>query len=118
MHITSEKDITGQAAKYLREQANLTQKAFWNSVGLTQSGGCRYEQGQSIPRPIRILIYTIYAAGIRIDATSEAGTSELQRLAKLQASERAADKEVIGEKIVQAQSHLNRAAGLIAGLSN
>lgn len=114
MNISSEKDITGAAAKYLREQANLPQKAFWNSVGLTQSAGCHCEQGQSVSRPIRILIFTMYVAGLRIDATTEQGTTSLHRLAQLQASEGADTLEAIGATMLSAKSHLSRALGMLS----
>lgn len=118
MHIHSEKDITGVAAKHLREQANLTQKAFWNSLGLTQSGGSRYEQGQALPKPIRILLFAIYVAGLRLDASTDSGAAGLHRLAQIQASESAADREKIGQAMLAAKSYLTRAAGLLAGIAH
>ena len=52
MHeIRTEQDVTGEAAKALRESCGLSQKAFWSAVGLTQSGGCRYERGNRLPKP-------------------------------------------------------------------
>lgn len=118
MHITSEKDITGQSAKFLREQGHLKQKAFWNAVGVTQSGGCRYEQAQDIPRPVRMLIFMIYVAGLKIDASTPESAQQLCRLAKLQASDAAADREKLGETMLAAKSHLTRAVGLLSGISN
>lgn len=84
MHINTEKDISGDIAKQLRANAKLTQKQFWYSLGLTQSGGSRYERLQAIPRPVRILIFAMYVAGIQIDATSEQGAAQLIALAKKQ----------------------------------
>ena len=114
--IASEKDINGAAAKALREEAGLTQKAFWNSMGLTQSGGSKYEQNNRIPRPIRILIYTMYVAGIKVDATSKSGTEQLVRLAQLQASETSQKSSEVGAKIMQAMSHARKAANILSAL--
>lgn len=116
MNVTSEKDITGQVAKALREQAGMTQKSFWNSLGLTQSGGSRYEQGHPLPRPIRILIYTMYVAGLRVDASSKDGVDRLSRLSQLQASEIASNREKIGAKIMDAMQHIKKASNILSAL--
>lgn len=73
MDITTEKDITPDVARKLREKAGLTQKAFWEAVGSTQSSGHWFETGkrQGIPRPIRILIFQRYVAGIDLDYSTE-----------------------------------------------
>ncbi len=43
--------------KQLRSRSGLTQDAFWNPIGISQSGGSRYESGtRRIPRPIQLLI--------------------------------------------------------------
>lgn len=118
MNIASEKDINGAAAKALREQAGLTQKAFWNAMGITQSGGSRYEQVQTIPRPVRILIYAMYVAGIRIDASTKPGTDHLLKLAQLQASEMSENSEAIGAKIIDAMKHVRKASNILAALES
>ncbi len=116
MNITSEKDINGHAAKALREKAGMTQKAFWNSLGLTQSGGSRYEQGHPIPRPVRILIFTMYVSGLKVDASTKEGVDGLSRLAQLQASEVARESERIGAKIMDAMQHVRKAATILSAL--
>lgn len=116
MHIQTEKDVSGTAAKFLREQAGLTQKEFWKSIGLTQSGGSRYEQGQTIPRPIRILLFVMYAAGLKIDATTEAGAAALTRLSHIQASENVADREQVGAKLLDAQRSIKQAQSVLASI--
>ncbi len=40
----------------LRESLGLNQSAFWSKFGVTQSGGSRYENGRTIPKPIRVLL--------------------------------------------------------------
>lgn len=113
MHIATEKDISGHVAKQLRIAADLTQKEFWASLGLTQSGGSRYENENSIPKPIRILIFAVYVAGIRIDAETQPGADQLKRLAMLQASEHATDKVKIGSAIMDLNKAVKRTAKLL-----
>lgn len=71
MQITSEKDITPEAAKSLREKAGMTQKEFWENVGSNQSSGHWFENGKrkSIPRPLRILLFLRYVAGIALNVS-------------------------------------------------
>lgn len=52
----------------LRESLNLNQHNFWAPVGVTQSGGSRYESGRNVPRPTAILAHRIYVQGEPIDA--------------------------------------------------
>lgn len=114
MEVKTETDITGAAAKALREQAGLTQRAFWEPMGITQSGGCRYEAGHPVPRPIRILVFANYVAGLRIDASTTEGAASLVRLGRLQASEAAANAEKIGAKMAEAISAVRQVNKMLA----
>lgn len=109
MNIKTEKGIDAVAARHLRETSGLTQKAFWGQIGITQSGGCRYENGGEIPKPVRILLYVIHVAGLKIDASTEEGAADLMRLGKLQASELADQKEEIGERMQTVMKHVRSA---------
>ena len=118
MHqIHTERDVTGEAAKALRERRGLSQKAFWSAVGLTQSGGCRYERGNRLPKPIRILLFITYVARLKIDASTPAGADELCKLASMQAAGLRPNIARMGEKLVEAKSHINKAAGALAEIS-
>ena len=44
----------------LRKSLGLNQAEFWRSFEVTQSGGSRYENGRSMPRPVRKLLGIIY----------------------------------------------------------
>lgn len=44
----------------LRRQTGLCQHDFWKQVGVTQSTGCRYESGQTVPEPVLILVKLVY----------------------------------------------------------
>ncbi len=34
----------------IRKKLGLTQAEFWPAIGVTQSGGCRYESGRRMPK--------------------------------------------------------------------
>ena len=44
----------------IRERLGLNQTDFWAKVGITQSGGSRYESGRSLPRAVRELVRLVY----------------------------------------------------------
>ena len=44
----------------LRWKKMLNQGPFWARVGITQSGGSRYETGRRIPRPVQMLLSLAY----------------------------------------------------------
>lgn len=44
----------------VRRLAGLNQSDFWSRIGVTQSGGSRYESGRNIPKPVMKLIELTY----------------------------------------------------------
>lgn len=46
--------------KELRAKLKLSQAEFWGRIGVTQSGGSRYESGRSIPAPTKTLLTITY----------------------------------------------------------
>jgi len=54
--------ITGEQALAMREKAKATQSEFWKHLGVTQSGGSRYESGRNIPTPVRLLLALRYGS--------------------------------------------------------
>lgn len=51
----------------IRRKLGLNQQQFWEKVGVTQSGGSRYESGRSIPKPVLMLLHTIHLSGIDLE---------------------------------------------------
>ena len=43
-----------------RQKLGINQTKFWSRVGVTQSGGSRYESGRNIPRPVQMLLRIAY----------------------------------------------------------
>jgi DNA-binding XRE family transcriptional regulator len=42
-------------AREIRHKLGLNQQQFWSTLGVTQSGGSRYESGRNMPKPVREL---------------------------------------------------------------
>jgi len=44
----------------LRKKLGINQIDFWSQIGVTQSGGSRYESGRTMPKPVRELLRLVY----------------------------------------------------------
>ncbi len=57
---------SAEEIKAFRKKIGLNQGAFWSRIGVTQSGGSRYEAGgRRIPRTIQLLLHVAYAPEAR-----------------------------------------------------
>ena len=52
--------------KEIRRRLRLNQQEFWSRIGVTQSGGSRYESGRTIPKPVRELLRLVHIEGIEL----------------------------------------------------
>jgi transcriptional regulator with XRE-family HTH domain len=52
----------------LRRKLGLNQHQFWSPIGVTQSGGSRYENGRNMPKPVRELVRLAYVEQIDLKA--------------------------------------------------
>lgn len=68
-------DINSEFVVTTRKRLGLNQAEFWKPLGVTQSGGSRYESGRTIPAPTRKLIFLMHVVGI--------DTSLSQRLSRV-----------------------------------
>lgn len=50
----------------IRDEIGMNQKQFWSALGVTQSGGSRYESGRNMPKPVRELFRLLYVERIDI----------------------------------------------------
>jgi len=50
----------------IRRKLGLNQQQFWSQLGVTQSGGSRYESGRNIPRPVQQLLRLVHVEHIDI----------------------------------------------------
>ena len=51
----------------LRRSLGLNQHDFWSVVGVTQSGGSRYETGRTMSNPVRELVRLVHLKGINLN---------------------------------------------------
>jgi hypothetical protein len=113
MEITTESDINGEAARWLRGRAELPQHAFWASVGVKQPTGANYELGNTdIPQSVRILVFIKYAAGIEVDASTVDGAKALGRLAIIQEADKL-EGGAVTAAIADALHHIKQAGAAI-----
>lgn len=80
----------------IRRKLGMNQQQFWSKLGVTQSGGSRYESGRSMPRPVQHLLRLVHVeqidiAKVRKDdfevieylkANDASGFKELKKLAR------------------------------------
>ncbi|MCC7487751.1 MAG: hypothetical protein IT529_22500 [Burkholderiales bacterium] len=52
--------------RQIRNRLSMNQQEFWARVGVTQSGGSRYESGRKMPKPVRELLRLVHIEGIEL----------------------------------------------------
>ncbi len=50
----------------IRRKLGMNQSQFWSKIGVTQSGGSRYESGRNIPRPVQALLKLVHVEQVDI----------------------------------------------------
>ena len=53
-------------AREIRRKLGMNQQQFWSPLGVTQSGGSRYESGRNMPRPVQQLLRLVHVEQIDI----------------------------------------------------
>jgi hypothetical protein len=53
-------------ARGIRRKLDMNQQQFWAKLGVTQSGGSRYESGRNMPRPVQHLLRLVHVEHIDI----------------------------------------------------
>ncbi len=48
----------------IRRKLGMNQHEFWTRIGVTQSGGSRYESGRKMPKPVRELLRLVHVEGL------------------------------------------------------
>lgn len=54
----------------IRRKLRMNQRQFWAKLGVTQSGGSRYENGRNMPRTVRQLLRLVYVEMIDIGSVT------------------------------------------------
>ncbi len=50
----------------IRRKLGLNQQEFWSRIGVTQSGGSRYESGRNIPKAVRELLRLVHIEKVNL----------------------------------------------------
>lgn len=53
-------------SREIRRKLGINQQQFWSQLGVTQSGGSRYESGRNMPRPVQHLLRLVHVEQIDI----------------------------------------------------
>ena len=53
-------DAVGIDPRQIRLRLGLSQEEFWTRIGVTQSGGSRYESGRRLSKPVRELLRIVH----------------------------------------------------------
>jgi len=80
--MTSSRSIANPRA--IRLRLGLNQQDFWGRIGVTQSGGSRYEGGRSMPKPVRELLQLVHVDQIDLRHISKNDLMVLAHLKKSQ----------------------------------
>lgn len=64
--MNSTKTVEKPEPREIRRKLGLNQQQFWSQIGVTQSGGSRYESGRNMPRPVRELLRLVHVEQIDI----------------------------------------------------
>ena len=65
--MSSPKIIEKTDPREIRRKLGLNQQQFWSKIGVTQSGGSRYESGRNIPRPVQALLRLVHVEQVDIE---------------------------------------------------
>ncbi len=68
----------------IRRKLRMNQAEFWARIGVTQSGGSRYESGRTMPKPVRELLRLVHIEGVEL---SRAKGEDLEVVAYMKQSD-------------------------------
>lgn len=86
----------------IREKLGLNQQEFWTRIGVTQSGGSRYESGREMPKPVRELLRLVHVERIDLTRVKKEDFEVIEYL-------KSAEPELYRELRKRARSHRKRA---------
>ena len=69
----------------IRRKLRMNQYQFWSRLGVTQSGGSRYESGRNMPRPVKQLLRLVHVERIDISRVNREDFAVIEYLKTHQA---------------------------------
>ena len=76
-----------QDIRQLRKKLGLNQNEFWGAIGVTQSGGSRYESGGNMPVQVNELLRLVYIEKIDLLKVNRNDLDVGRRLKQLNAGQ-------------------------------
>ena len=64
----------------IRRRLGLNQEEFWTRIGVTQSGGSRYEGGRSMPKPVRQLLRLVHVERVDLSRVKKEDFDVIEHL--------------------------------------
>ena len=95
-------------AREIRRKLGLNQQQFWSTLGVTQSGGSRYESGRNMPKPVRELLRLVHVEQIDIKNIKHDDWEVIEYL-------KAQEPELFKSLKKSARSHAKKAARASTG---
>ncbi|KPK26541.1 MAG: XRE family transcriptional regulator [Betaproteobacteria bacterium SG8_40] len=68
----------------IRQRLGLNQQDFWGQIGVTQSGGSRYESGREMPKPVQELLRLVHVDRLNLRNVTRIDLLALAHLKKSQ----------------------------------
>ncbi len=84
----------------IRHRLGLNQQEFWGRIGVTQSGGSRYESGRTMPKPVQELLRLVHVDQIDVRKITR---GDFQVISYLKASEPALYKRFRAQVVKRTQ---------------
>ena len=99
----------------LRIQLDLNQQEFWSAIGVTQSGGSRYENDRRIPKPVMELLRLRYQLGIKLEGITEENATVVRAIASGELDTESLRANVARiQKVLSASENLAREAAKLS----
>ncbi|WP_293231246.1 transcriptional regulator [Paludibacterium sp.] len=100
----------------MRRRLDLNQQEFWSAVGVTQSGGSRYEQDRRIPKPVMELLRLRYQLGIKLEDITEENATMVRAIAEGQLDTGILKQQLTQiERVLKASQQLALSASELSG---
>lgn len=69
----------------IRRKLGMNQQEFWTKIGVTQSGGSRYESGRDMPKPVRELLRLVHMEQVDLSKVKREDFEIVEHLKKAHA---------------------------------
>ena len=86
----------------IRRRLGLNQEQFWTQIGVTQSGGSRYESGRDMPKPVRELLRLVQVKRVDFEIISYLKESHPDLYRNLRRAARSRSKRTDGNPLAAA----------------